>query len=103
MEGMDGNPSSPHVSPMFSCAGVRYSAGIRYARSEEPGEKKIPESNKVKMMYCKGNGRWRPGEGFGFACRLGCQWGYYRAWIVCSPIAFVGFSLVDLIFISRYF
>jgi len=37
------------------------------------------------------------------ARRLGCQWGYHRVWIVRSPIAFVDFSLVDLIFISRYF
>jgi DNA polymerase III epsilon subunit-like protein len=37
------------------------------------------------------------------ACRLECQWGYLRVWIVRSPIAFVDFSLVDLIFISRYF
>ncbi len=36
-------------------------------------------------------------------CRLGCQWGYHRTWIVCSSIVFVDFSFVDLIFISRYF
>jgi hypothetical protein len=48
MEGMDGNPSSPHVSPMFYCAGVRYSAGVHYARSEEPGEKKFPGSKLTK-------------------------------------------------------
>ena len=34
---------------------------------------------------------------------LGSQWGYHRVWIVRSPIVFVDFSLVDLIFISRYF
>ena len=43
------------------------------------------------------------GEGFGCACRFGCQWGYHRVWIVRSTITFVDFSLVDLIFISRYF
>ena len=32
-----------------------------------------------------------------------CQWGYHRVWIVRSPIAFADFSLVDLIFIYRYF
>jgi hypothetical protein len=36
-------------------------------------------------------------------CRFGCQWDYHRVWILYSPIAFVDFSLVDLIFISRYF
>ncbi len=50
-----------------------------------------------------GNGRRRPGEDIGFTCRLGCQWGYDRVWIVCSPIVFVVFSIVDLISISRYF
>jgi hypothetical protein len=40
-------------------------------------------------------------KGFGFACRL--WWGGHRFWIMRSTIAFVGFSLVDLIFISRYF
>jgi hypothetical protein len=51
------------------------------------------KTKKIFVKFC---------EGFGFACRLGCQWGYHRAWIVCSPIVFVDFSLVDLIFISRY-
>ncbi len=31
------------------------------------------------------------------------QWDYHCVWIVCSPIAFANSSLVDLIFISRYF
>jgi hypothetical protein len=34
---------------------------------------------------------------------LGVRWGYHLLWIVRSPIVFVDFSLVDLIFISRYF
>jgi hypothetical protein len=34
---------------------------------------------------------------------VGCQWVYHRVWIVHSPISFVDFWLVDLIFISRYF
>jgi hypothetical protein len=42
-------------------------------------------------------------EGFGFVCRFGCQWGYYRLWIARSTITFVDFSFVDLIFIFRYF
>ncbi len=49
-----------------------------------------------------GNGRRHPGEGFGFECQLGCQWGYHRVWIVSSPITFVDSPHVDLIFISRY-
>ena len=31
------------------------------------------------------------------SCRLGCQWGYHRVWIVRSPIAFVDVLFVDLI------
>ena len=34
---------------------------------------------------------------------LGVSGDYHRVWIVRSPIAFVDFSLVNLIFISRYF
>ncbi len=68
------------------------------ARATVPWQWPLPQRSVVFATY--GNGRRRPGEGFGFACRRGCQWGYHRAWIVCSPIAFVDFSLVDLIFIS---
>jgi hypothetical protein len=38
-----------------------------------------------------------------FVCRLGCQWGYHRVWIVRLPIALVDFSSVDLLFVVRYF
>ncbi len=64
-----------------------------------------------------GNGRRRPDDGFGFTCRLGCQWGYHRVWIVHSTNTFVRhvdsstltFSLssyrpsfISLIFSSRF-
>jgi hypothetical protein len=39
----------------------------------------------------------------GFSCRLGCQWGYHRVWIVRLSIALVDFSHVDLLFVVRYF
>ncbi len=40
--------------------------------------------------------------GFNFECCFECQWGYHRVWIVYSPLGFVDFSLVDLIFISSW-
>ena len=44
-----------------------------------------------------------PDEGFGFECRLGCQWDYHRVWIVPLPIALVDFCRIDLLFVVRYF
>ena len=41
-------------------------------------------------------------KGFAFSCRLGCQWGYHRVWIVRSSITFVDALFVD-IFIFRCF
>jgi hypothetical protein len=45
------------------------------------------------------DGRRRPGEGFGFSCRLGCKWGCHRIWIVRLSITLVDVSRVDLFFV----
>jgi hypothetical protein len=58
------------------------------------------QTNKLKTYQTQ---CFRPVVGFGFVCRFGCQLVYHRVWIVHSPITFVDFSHVDLIFISRYF
>ena len=86
----------------FPCDASDFRFGFEIAaRTTIPWFRPLPQCN--VFFTTSDNGRRRPGEGFGFSFRLGCQQGYHRVWIVCGPIGFVDVLFVDLIFFYRCF
>ncbi len=79
------------VRPLPSLGGWGFRCGVsdvcfsfkNAARATVPWQWPLPQRSVFFPTW--GNGRRRPGEGFGFECRLECRWGYHRVWIVHSP------------------